>query len=63
MKSGSTIAKIVAAVVVLAGIAFIVATYGDKIVAWTKRLLGKCDCNFEDYDCEELPTEAEFDAE
>ena len=44
MKKGSTIAKIIAAVVCVAGVVFLVATYGDKLVALAKKLLpGKKD--------------------
>ena len=39
MKKGSTIAKIIAAIVCVAGIVFLVATYGDKLVALAKKLL------------------------
>lgn len=49
MKTFSVIAKVVAALAAVAGIVYVVATYGDKIVAWAKNLLGKgCCCG----DCE-----------
>ena len=51
MKLG-LIAKIASAVVAVAGIVFIVATYGDKIVAFAKKLLGKCECTCEECECE-----------
>ena len=44
MKIFATIMKIVAALAAVAGIVYVVATYGDKIVAWAKGLLGKCSC-------------------
>ena len=44
MKVFSIIMKIVAALAVVAGIVYVVATYGDKIVAWAKKLLGKFEC-------------------
>ena len=44
MKVFSVIMKIVAALAVVAGIVYVVATYGDKIVAWAKKLLGKLEC-------------------
>jgi hypothetical protein len=44
MKTFSVIAKVVAALAAVAGIVYVVATYGDKIVAWAKKLLGKCCC-------------------
>ena len=39
MKILSVIAKIVAALAFIAGVVYLVATYGDKIVAWAKKLL------------------------
>ena len=55
MKVFSTIMKIVAALAVVAGIVYVVATFGDKIVAWAKKLLGKfecCCCGDEDCCCD-----------
>lgn len=55
MKVFSTIVKIVAALAAVAGIVYVVATYGDKIVAWAKKLLGKlecCCCGDEDCCCD-----------
>ena len=49
MKTVNLIIKIVAALAAVAGIVYVVATYGDKIVAWAKKLLGCCPC---DGDCE-----------
>ena len=43
MKIASVIIKIVAALAAAAGIVYIVATYGDKIVAWAKGLI-PCKC-------------------
>ncbi len=72
MKVFRTVMKIVAALAVVAGIVYIVATYGDKIVAWARNLLGKakslcsCDgdcccgddcCCDDDCCCEEAPVE------
>ena len=44
MKILSAIAKIVAALAFIAGVVYLVATYGDKIVAWAKKLLPCKDC-------------------
>lgn len=44
MKVFGIIMKIVAALAVVAGIVYVVATYGDKIVAWARNLLGRCKC-------------------
>lgn len=54
MKVFGTIMKIVAALAVVAGIVYVVATYGDKIVAWAKNLLERCKgyCN-SDFCCED----------
>ena len=61
MKTFMLILKILAILLAVAGIIFVVATYGDKIVAWFKKILRKtkpiysnkrnfdCDC-FEDAD-------------
>ena len=39
MKFVSTICKILAALAFVAGAVYLLATYGDKIVAWAKKLL------------------------
>ena len=36
--------KILAAQAAVGGIEYVVATYGDKIVAWAKNLLASCPC-------------------
>lgn len=41
MKVVSNILKVLAVLAAIAGVVFVVATYGDKIVAWAKRLLDK----------------------
>ncbi len=41
MKTFSLIAKILAAIAAIAGVVYIIATYGDKIVAWAKKLLSR----------------------
>lgn len=64
----NVIVKILAALAAIAGVVFVIATYGDKIVAWAKKLLGKnvdeceCDCDCQcDADCDECPCEADCD--
>ena len=42
--------KILAALVTIAGVVFVLATYGDKLVAWAKKLLSNCGC-YCDCDC------------
>lgn len=39
MKSFNLIAKILAALAAVAGVVYVIATYGDKIVAWAKGIL------------------------
>jgi len=62
MKALNTIVKILTALATVAGIVYIVATYGEQIVAWAKKMLNampKCPA------CEEAETveEAEVDSE
>lgn len=55
MKVFAVIAKVVAALAAIAGIVYIVATYGDKIVAWAKKMLGgHCCCGC----CEDVAEDA-----
>lgn len=47
MKLAKTITKILVALAAVAGAVYVVATYGDKIVAWAKKVLASlhcCDC-------------------
>ena len=53
MKAVNLIIKIVAALAAVAGVVFVIATYGDKIVAWAKKMLGCCPCDGECECCEE----------
>lgn len=55
MKTMNVIVKVLAALAAIAGTVYVIATFGDKIVAWAKRILGcgcECDCECEDCDCE-----------
>jgi hypothetical protein len=36
--------KILAALAAIVGVVYVIATYGDKIVAWAKNLLASCPC-------------------
>ena len=54
MKAFNVIWKVVAAIVAIAGIIYVVATYGNRIVAWAKRLLNKTESQFCDEDYEDL---------
>lgn len=53
MKSFSVIWKVLAALIAIAGIIYVVATYGNRIVAWAKKLLNRTESQFcdDDYDC------------
>ena len=72
MKAMKVIAKILAALVAVAGAVYVIATYGDKIVAWAKKLLKRaecqCDCEGDcdacecEADCTECPCQCECDA-
>ncbi len=44
-----TFFKIMTALAAIIGAAYVIATYGDQIVAWAKKLLAKCPkCSLED---------------
>jgi len=54
MKALNTIVKILTALAAVAGFVYIIATYGEQIVAWCKKTLAslpKCSC------CEEAEPE------
>ena len=60
MKAMNTIVKILTALATVAGIVYIVATYGEQIVAWAKKMLNalpKCPA------CEEAEPEVEVEIE
>lgn len=44
MKAANIIIKIVVALAAVAGAVYLAATYGEKIVAWAKKMLGSCPC-------------------
>lgn len=54
MKTAKIIVKILAAVAAVAGAAYLIAVYGDRIVAWAKKLIKPC-CN----SCQEPQTPVE----
>ena len=51
MNCFKTVLKILTALAAVAGVIYIIATYGDKIVAWAKDLLAKCPCKCKVDDC------------
>lgn len=54
-----TVVKILTALAAVIGAAYVIATYGDQIVAWAKKLLANCPkCKLEDdFVTEEAPVE------
>ena len=44
MKLFANIIKILTALAAIAGIVYVVATYGDQIVAWAKKVLASLPC-------------------
>lgn len=69
MKAVKIILEIVAVLAAIAGVVYVVATYGDKIVAWAKKLLHRntdCsgDCDDCEFDCfEDTPAEEDYSEE
>ena len=63
MKIVNTIVKVVLALAAIAGLVYVIATYGDKIVAWAKKLLGSCKCCCDEECCCEEPCECCEDVE
>lgn len=60
MKVFNAILKVLAVLAAIAGVVYVVATYGDKIVAWAKKMLGCCNCDCDcdcDCECEDAPAE------
>lgn len=60
MKVASIIAKILTALATVAGAIYLLATYGDKIVAWCKNIiesLPKIECIDEEEEVEEAAEE------
>lgn len=57
MKVFTVITKILVALAAVAGAVYVIATYGDKIVAWAKKMLGSCSCCCEDGCCGECTCE------
>ena len=73
MKAFSVIIKILVALAAIAGAVYVAATYGDRIVAWAKKLLSRfdackdCECNCDgectcECECEACECECEEEA-
>ena len=63
MKTVNTIVKILAALATVAGAIYLIATYGDKIVAWAKKMLASCPCKCDVEDCADCECECECKCE
>lgn len=59
MNAFKIVMKILTALAAIAGVIYIIATYGDKIVAWAKNLLAQCPCKCNMDDCTECECECE----
>ena len=60
MKTVNTIIKLLSALAAVAGVVYIIATYGEQITAWAKKTLAslpKCPCCKDDAAEEEAPAE------
>lgn len=51
-----TVLKVLTALAAIAGVVYVIAAYGDKIVAWCKKLLASCPCHC----CNVVEEEADF---
>ena len=47
-----TVLKVLTALAAVAGTVYVIATYGDKIVAWAKKLMAACPCCGDECKCE-----------
>ena len=65
MKTFNTVMKVLAALAAVAGVIYVVAAFGDKIVAWAKRVVGCCpwDEGMEEETAPEAPAEEPTPAE
>ena len=63
MKLFSAVVKVLTALAAVAGAVYVIATYGDKIVAWAKGLMAKCPCSCSCEAAEEAPAEEAAHAE
>ena len=58
-----TVLKILTALAAVIGAAYVIATYGDKIVAWAKKMLESCPCKCKVEDCGECECDCECKCE
>lgn len=63
MNAFKTVVKVLTALAAVAGVVYIIATYGDKIVAWAKKLLAECPCKCKVDDCADCECKCECPSE
>ena len=63
MKTVNTLVKILTALAAIAGVIYVIATYGDKIVAWAKKIMASCPCKCNVDDCADCECECECKCE
>ena len=63
MNCFKTVMKILTALAAVAGVIYIIATYGDKIVAWAKKMLESCPCKCKVEDCGDCACDCECKCE
>ena len=63
MKNFALIAKIVTAIAAVVGFAYIIATYGEQIIEWAKKLLKACPCKCNCDDCADCECELDCPAD
>ena len=61
MNTVSLILKIAAAIAVVAGLIFVAVAYGDKILSWCKKLMGRKPCG--ECVCDDLDYVDDIDTE
>ena len=62
MKAVKIIAKILVALAAIAGVVYVIATYGNQIVAWCKKVLASQPCCKDKQTCNAEVVEAEAEA-
>ncbi len=62
MKAVKIIAKILVALAAIAGVVYVIATYGNQIVAWCKKILASLPCCKDKETCNAEVVEAEAEA-
>jgi hypothetical protein len=63
MKVINTITKILIALAAVAGAVYVIATYGEKIVAWAKGVLAYFECCFCDCDCDDCTCDCDCECD